>query len=258
NSFNNQYAYKLEGFDKEDEWYDAGRQRTISYTNLPEGRYTFKIKVANNDGVWNEYEKSISIKVLPPFWKTWWAYTIYMLVFAGLLYLFYSYSVKTERLKHQLELESISHRVDQQLAQKKMTFFTNISHEIKTPLTMILAPIERLLDMSEGNRNIHSQLRVMYRNGERLLNLINQLLDFSRFDARNDQFTTSQGDIILLIKELFLACKGLADSKGITLKFNTDLSELLLWFDQDKLQKVFYNLLSNAIKFTPYEGTVNI
>src|SRR5690606_19795130 len=174
------------------------------------------------------------------------------------LYLFYSYSVKTERLKHQLELESISHRVDQQLAQKKMSFFTNISHEINTPLTMILAPIERLLDMSEGNRNIHNQLSVMYRNGERLLKLINQLLDFRRFDSGNDQLTTSQGDIVLFLKEIFLAFKGLAESKGITLKFNTDLSELLLWFDQDKLEKVFYNLLSNAIKFTPYEGTVNI
>jgi len=123
---------------------------------------------------------------------------------------------------------------------------------------MILAPIERLLDMSEGNRNIHSQLSVMYRNGERLLKLINQLLDFRRFDSGNDQLTTSQGDIVLFLKEIFLAFKGLAESKGITLKFNTELSELLLWFDQDKLEKVFYNLLSNAIKFTPYEGTVNI
>ncbi|NGF57933.1 hypothetical protein G5B00_15545 [Parapedobacter sp. SGR-10] len=100
NSSNNQYAYKLVGFDKEDEWYYAGNQRTISYTNLPEGSYILKIKVANNDGVWNEQEKSIAIKVLPPFWKTWWAYTIYISVFLGLLYLFYSYSIKTEKLRH--------------------------------------------------------------------------------------------------------------------------------------------------------------
>jgi len=123
---------------------------------------------------------------------------------------------------------------------------------------MILAPIERLLDMSEGNHGINNQLRLMYRNGERLLKLINQLLDFRRFDSGNDQLNTSEGDIVPFLKELFLAFKGLADSKGITLKFHSELPELYLWFDQDKLEKVFYNLLSNCMKFTPYEGSVFI
>jgi len=255
NSSNNRYAYKLEGFDK-DEWYHSDYQRIANYTNLQAGTYVFRVKVSNNDNVWNEEGRSITVKVLPPFWKTWWAYIFYLFVFSALLYLFNSYSVKNERLKHELELESLSHIKDQELAQRKMTFFTNISHEIKTPLTMILAPIERLLNMSEGNNKIQNQLTLMHRNGERLVKLINQLLDFRKFDSGNDQLVAVHEDIVLFLKEIFLAFKGLAESKSIELNFNTELDPLNVWFDKDKLEKVFYNILSNAIKFAPYNGFV--
>ncbi|TZF86280.1 response regulator (plasmid) [Pedobacter sp. BS3] len=256
NSSKNQYAYKLEGFDKNDEWHYAGDQRIINYTNLPAGNYTFRVKASNNDGIWNETGRSIAITILPPFWKTTWAYIGYFLLFAGLLYLFNYYSVKTERLRHQLELESLSHVKDQELAQRKMTFFTNISHEIKTPLTMILAPIERLLGMSDGDHKVQHQLALMHRNGQRLMRLINQLLDFRRFDSGSEALQATEGDIVRFSKEVFLAFKGLAEQKRISLNFHAEMPELPVWFDGDKLEKVLYNLLSNAVKFTPYEGSI--
>src|SRR5690606_17489883 len=126
------------------------------------------------------------------------------------------------------------------------------------PLTLILAPIERLLEISAGNNSIQNQLSLMYRNGERLLKLINQLLDFRRFDSGNEKLIAAKNDIITFSKEIFLAFKGLADRKHIALIFSTELSELEVWFDKDKMEKILYNLLSNAIKFTPAGGSISV
>lgn len=254
----NQYAYKMEGFRGDDDWHYVGNQRTATYTNLNAGTYYFKVKAANNDGVWNNNIKSIKLIVLSPWWKTWWAYLIYALCIGGLLYTFYYYSFKTERLKNELLFEQLSHEKDQELSQRKLTFFTNISHEIKTPLTLILAPLEKLVGMNEGNNKIQNQLMLMQRNGERLIRLINQLLDFRKFESGNMNLQAAEGNIVRFVNEIFIAFEAYAQSKNIKFTFNSKQDDIKVYFDRDKLEKVLYNLISNALKFTPEGGAITV
>jgi ligand-binding sensor domain-containing protein/signal transduction histidine kinase/DNA-binding response OmpR family regulator len=253
----NQYAYKLEGF-YDDDWHFVGNQRTATYTNLDAGKYTFMIKAANNDGVWNNEIKSLQITVLPPWWETWWAYLIYATIIGLLLYIFYYYSVKTAKLKNDLAFEHQSHEKDQELAQRKLSFFTNISHEIKTPLTLILAPIDKLLGLNEGNNKIQNQLMLMQRNGERLLRLINQLLDFRKFESGSMQLQSAEGNVVRFMKEILIAFESYASHRRIRIKLLSEQQSIRAWFDRDKLEKVMYNLLSNSLKFTPEGGQVAI
>ncbi|OCX52170.1 hypothetical protein BEL04_11820 [Mucilaginibacter sp. PPCGB 2223] len=253
----NQFAFKLEGFSDND-WHYVGNQPIATYTNLDPGTYYFKIKAANNDGVWNETPRVVKITVLPPWYKTWYAFVGYAALIIFLLYLFNAYSKKTERLKNELEFESLSHAKDQELAQKQLSFFANISHEIKTPLTMIMAPIERMIEMNIGNNKVQNQLMLMQRNGERLIRLINQLLDKRKLESGHMHLKAAEGDIVIFVREIKLAFVGLAKAKNISLKFNAKDVAIPVWFDRDKLEKVLYNLLSNAIKFTPDYGKVSV
>lgn len=258
NPDNNQYAYKLEGFTGDNDWHYVGNQRTATYTNLNAGTYLFKVKAANNDGVWNSQIKSIKLIVLPPWWKTWWAYLIYFVVIGALLYLFYFYSIKTAKLTNELEFEHLSHQKDQELTQRKLSFFTNISHEIKTPLTLILAPLEKLIRLNESNNKVQNQLMLMQRNGERLIRLINQLLDFRKFEEGNMKLQTAERNVVKFINEIVVSFEGYAQSKHITIAFKPQSPDIKVYYDQDKLEKIFYNLLSNALKFTPAGGKVTV
>lgn len=253
----NQFVFKLDGF-SDNEWHYVGNQRIATYTNLDPGTYYFKIKAANNDGVWNDTPRILKITVLPPWYKTWYAFVGYLALSIFLLYLFNVYSKKTERLKNELKFESLSHAKDQELAQKQLSFFVNISHEIKTPLTMIMAPLERMIEMNIGNNKVQNQLMLMQRNGERLIRLINQLLDKRKLESGNMHLQAAEGDIVSFVKEITLAFDGLAKLKNITLKFNAKQPGIVMWFDRDKLEKVLYNLLSNAIKFTPDYGKISL
>jgi ligand-binding sensor domain-containing protein/signal transduction histidine kinase/DNA-binding response OmpR family regulator len=253
----NQYTFKLQGF-YDDDWHYVGNQRTATYTNLDAGKYIFQVKATNNDGVETDQIKTIHIIVLPPWWKTWWAYTLYTFIFGGLLYLFYSYSVKTSKLTHELNFQHLSHEKDQELAQRKLSFFTNISHEIKTPLTLILAPIDKLISLNEGNNKTQNQLRLIQRNGERLVRLINQLLDFRKFDSGNMTLQAAEGNIVRFVKEILMAFESYASHRRIRLKLITEQPRIRLWFDRDKLEKVIYNVLSNALKFTNEGGQVTV
>lgn len=255
NPENNQYAYKLEGFPDGD-WHYVGNQRSATYTNLNPGEYRFLLKASNNDGIWNEVPKAVLITVLPPWWKTWWAYLAYLIVTAAVLFIYYYYSIKTAKLKNALAFEQLSHEKDQQVAQRKLSFFTNISHEIKTPLTLILSPIQQLLSMNNGNHRMEGQLLMMQRNGERLVRLINQLLDFRKFESGIMKLQAAETDLIPFTREIIAAFEPYARRRNIRLSFKAEQASLHLWFDADKLEKVLYNLLSNAIKFTKADGSV--
>lgn len=253
----NQFAFKLEGF-QDSEWHYVGNQKIATYTNLDPGTYYFRVKAANNDGVWNNIPRELKITILSPWYKTGYAFTGYVIIAAVLLYLFNFYTKKTERLKNELKYESLSHIKDQELARKQLSFFVNISHEIKTPLTMIMALLQRMLDINIGNQKAYDQLIIMQRNGERLIRLINQLLDKKKLETGHMQLQVTQGDIVSFIKEIQLAFSSLAQLKNITICFNPQQPDIDLWFDKDKLEKVLYNLLSNAIKFTPDYGKIII
>ncbi|WP_304067130.1 hybrid sensor histidine kinase/response regulator transcription factor [Pedobacter glucosidilyticus] len=253
----NKYKYRLEGFSN-DEWQEIGNQRTVSFTNLNAGTYTFMVMASNNDDVWNVNPATIKIKILPPWYKTWWAYLIYLTVFSSLLYSFYYFSYKTIRLKNELDFEQMSHEKDQELAQRKLSFFTHISHEIKTPLTLILSPIEKMLSSDSLDNKVQNQLQIIQRNGERLMRITNQILDYRKFDAGSMNLQVSEGNIVKFLNEVIAAFQSYALSKDITLKLMTNKNSIKLWFDKDKMEKIIFNLISNALKFTNKGGYVHV
>lgn len=186
------------------------------------------------------------------------AYTIYALFVIFLLYIFYNFSQKNAKLKNKLLFDQMAHEKEQELNQQKLRFFTNISHEIKTPLTLILAPLDKLIKMNEGNNRIANQLMLMQRNGDRLIRLINQLLDFRKFETGNVKLAAAEGDIVKFTKEVFIAFEVYTHQKSLDMQFSSEKEQIMVWFDRDKLEKILYNLLSNAIKFTPEGGHIAV
>lgn len=257
NPAKNNYAYKLNGLRNED-WHYVGNQRAATYTNLSPGKYTFMVKASNNDGAWSKKVAEISIEVLPPWYKTWWAYFLYLAIFGALLYLFYYFSFETAKLKNELDFEQRNHEKDLELSQRKLTFFTHISHEIKTPLTLILSPIEKLLDNRTLNNKVQHQLQLIHRNGERLMQLTSQLLDYRKFESGNMKLRAAEGDIVKFIREIIAMFHPYAASKGISLQLLTRYTGINAWFDSDKIEKVMYNLIANALKFTAAGGNVMV
>jgi len=257
NPSGNKYAYMLAGFDKG--WiYTNASARIATYSNLPRGNYVFKVKASNSDGIWNQSPATLSILVLPPWWESTTAYCAYVLLAALILYLFYYYSLRYDRLKTKLNYESILHEKDMELHQSKINFFTNISHEIKTPLSLILAPIERLMTINRDSLLITGQLTAMKENGDRLLRLINQLLDIRRFETGNDRLLMEEEDMADFVKKVAASFMELARDQNIQLHVDKPEGQLIMKFDRDKLEKVLYNLLSNAFKYTDAGGSINI
>jgi signal transduction histidine kinase/ligand-binding sensor domain-containing protein/DNA-binding response OmpR family regulator len=250
------YYYKLEGFNNQ--WLETGRDsRKVTYTNLNPGRYTLYLKAVNNDGVESSEPYVLLINIMPPFWRTLWAWMFYaILAAAGTVYAFRRMARRSER---KLAYAEEKMRVTQQLEmdEMKLRFFTNISHEFRTPLTLILSPMEDLLNKAKTVQE-KELLGIIRRNATHLLTLVNQLLDFRKLDTRGPALQKSLGDIVLFIKqqaELFVA--GM-ERKGISFDFRTDIDRLYMSFDAEKLSKVLINILSNAYKFTPPEGSIQV
>ncbi|TDH23506.1 hybrid sensor histidine kinase/response regulator [Segetibacter sp. 3557_3] len=258
----NQYAYKLEGFDKE--WNYVGTATTATYTNIDPGTYTFHVRASNNDGVWNDVGTSIRIRVHPPFWRTIYAYIFYALVILGLL--FFSRYKGIQKIKRRFRLEQEGLKVEQERKEAlrtheldllKIKFLTNLSHEFRTPISLILGPVETMLSRPE-NKHASGDLQLIRRNGRRLLNLVNQLLDFRKMEEHELQLHPSAGDLISFIKDICESFRDLAERKNIHFVFESELTELQTLFDHDKIERILFNLLSNAFKFTLKEGTIRL
>ncbi|MES2731985.1 MAG: two-component regulator propeller domain-containing protein [Bacteroidota bacterium] len=253
-SAKNRYAYRLEGFDKT--WIQASTRRYASFTNLEPGEYVFRVKAANHDGVWNEQGASVKITITPPLWRTTGAYLLYVVLVIGLSAGIRHNTLKQVRLKNNLILKDLEAQKMMELDQLKSHFFTSISHEFRTPLTLILSPLEQAF----ASKGILQQpaIRLMRRNTHRLLELINQLLDISKLEAKKMQWEVKPGDLIPLLKATVFSFLSFAESKHIGLSFECALDSLPMLFDQDKLEKVVTNLLANALKFTPAQGEVKV
>ncbi len=253
----NKYAYKLEGFDEDWVYTDAG-QRLAHYTNLPYQTYTFQVKAANSDGVWSEVPAVMTLIVTPPFWLTGWAYFLYLLLFVGLLILVRYITLTQANLQNNLELERIEREKVEEVSRLKLQFFTNISHELRTPLTLILSPLEDLIKEKVGEKPVRETFARMYRNGTRLLNLINQLLDLRKSDSGLMKLKVAEGNIIKFVNEIVIAFQSMAAHDHIELEFVPEKDPILVWYDRDQMEKVLFNLLSNAMKFTPKSGQVSV
>jgi signal transduction histidine kinase/ligand-binding sensor domain-containing protein/DNA-binding response OmpR family regulator len=252
----NLYSYMLEGFDKNWILTDS-KHRKATYTNLDPGSYIFKVKASNNDNTWNENAKSIKIKILPPWWKAPFAYITYILLFIAALFYFRQRVLGRERMNQKIQNERLEAQRRQELDLVKIKFFTNISHELRTPLTLILTPIEKILKHTT-DIDQKRQIQLIYRNARRLLNLVNQLLDFRKMEVQEFRLIPTLGDIVEFVKEASWSFIDLSEKKEINLEFHSNVGSLQVFFDQDKLEKILFNLLSNAFKFTPVKGNVGV
>ncbi|MFD2291133.1 two-component regulator propeller domain-containing protein [Mariniflexile gromovii] len=256
----NKFEYMLEGFDKN--WIAASsNSRTIQYTNLFPDDYVFKIKASNSDGHWSDVV-SYKIKITPPFWLTYKALVLILLLLFLIFYLIRKEVKNRIRLKQELVTEKVNRERDIKLNNEKLRFFTNISHELRTPLTLILGPVKQLIEAGERNSQSSeyqkSRYNLIHQNASRLLNLVNQVLDFRKAQTGELKLKVSQTDILSYTKNTFDSFKEFAYNKQIEMNFNTEDDVFLGWIDQDKYDKILYNLLSNAIKFTNKYGHVEL
>jgi len=252
----NIYQYHLEGFN--DKWISTGGgENFATYSNLNNGKYVFSVKAANSDGIWNNMPISIGIRVLPPFWKSTVAYFLYAFILISLLGFLRYLILYRERLNMRLEQEQIESQHVHEIDSLKIKFFTNISHEFRTPVSLIISPVEKLIDHWKGMPE-EKHLRIIQRNARRLLLMVNQLLDFRRMEVQGFSYNSSYGDIVAFLKDVTSSFNDLGEQKQIILSFHSDIREFHTTFDRDKLEKIIYNLLSNAFKFTPSGGSVSV
>ena len=255
NPTKNLYAFMLEGYDED--WIYPGNRGYANYTSVPPGDYTFRVKGSNNDGLWNEQGASIVINIAKPPWNTWWSNVIYAMVAFALFYAWRRYDLKRQQLKQELEIEQLESERLTDLDKIKSRFFANISHEFRTPLTLIIGPLAKLLDKT-SDKSCVEDLGIIQRNALRLQKLINQLLSLTKLESGNMKLQTKEEDLIPLIKGYIQSFSSLAKQKEITLSFKSRRKKLSMLVDRDKLEKIMFNLLSNAFKFTNKKGQIKI
>jgi signal transduction histidine kinase/ligand-binding sensor domain-containing protein/DNA-binding response OmpR family regulator len=242
----NRFAYYLEGFDKG--WTETAGRRSATYTNLAPGTYVFHVRGTNNDGVWNMQGTSLTIVVHPPFYLTWWAQTLYVLLFGLALWLiFRSYKRRTQR-QHQVHLQQMEQAKEKELYTAKITFFTMIAHEIRTPVSLIIGPLEKILERNlEGT--LRSDMQIIQRNSRRLLGLVNQLLDFRKVQQGMFSMHFVHTDLVPLAQATVERFRPWAAQRGITLALEAPQGTLMADFDVEAVTKIMSNFLTNAIKY---------
>ncbi|WP_207534387.1 two-component regulator propeller domain-containing protein [Desertivirga arenae] len=255
------YRYKMKGWDKN--WISAGTSRTATYTNLAPGNYTFIVNCSNRDGAWIKKQIAIEVTVLPPWYRTWLAYLIYVLALAGIIYLYFRYKIRQTQLEYEVKLAVANEKKqkavqekEREINEKRLEFFTNISHEFRSPLSLIINPLK---DMMMNHQQVEEKdLNIVYRNARRLLSLVDQLLLFRKADAGTVPLHVSPLNVQQFCNEVVLCFKQQAKSKGIQLDFSNHAEETTLYADREKLEIILFNLISNALKFTPPAGKVAV
>ena len=250
------YMYKLEGFNNDWLTLPVG-VHNVTFTNLAPGKYVLRVKAINSDGYVGIKEATLGIVVNPPFWMSWWAYLLYAAGLVVVLFLARYRMLKREREKFHLQQIENEVAKNEEINNMKFRFFTNVSHELRTPLTLIISPLEGML--KETTDELQStRLQLMYRNAQRLLHLVNQLLDFRKGEMSTHQLSLSEGDIISYVHSVCNSFLLMADKKHIQFSFFSGIDTFSMAFDADKVGKIVMNLLSNAFKFTPEGGRVTV
>ncbi|MCX2452318.1 response regulator [Pedobacter sp. PLR] len=245
------YAYFLEGWDNN--WINAGKVRTANYSRLKEGTYTLHLKAGNSEGEWGD-EKLVRIVVLPPWQRTWWAYSLYALVVGMGVYLYVRYKRQQLDLTYKVRLAQIEIEKEKELNEKKLSFFTNITHELRTPLSLIVNPVKELISKTEDT--LKQELNIIYRNANRLLTLVDQLMLFRTTEQETTNIQLNELNLYQLCKDTYESYLKIASSKNIQYEFDCENQELMIFGDYEKLEIIIFNLLSNAFKFTPKNGQI--
>ena len=242
----NTFAYRLKGYD--DEWYDT-QMRTVSYSNLPQGTYRFMVKAANNDGKWNDPPTELEIVVLPVWYKTWWAILLFVMLVCAVLVAIFRYFWTRKMMQTQILLERKDKERQTEINEMKLRFFINIAHELRTPLTLILAPLSELLSQVD-DRKMHKQLEYIQKSTNRLLHLVNQLMDYRRAELGVFALNVFRNKIYRNVQKTFLLYEHIAQEKGIRYHFNSEVEEEEILCDPEYVELILNNLLSNAFKYT--------
>ena len=250
----NRYAYRLDGFDAGWQYTDASK-RFAYYNNLKSGTYTFYVKSSNSNGIWDENIQTVKVVILPPPWKTWWAYTLYIIVLLGIFWYIYRIVRNRIRLRNALHLREMEQAKSEEINHAKLQFFTNITHELLTPLTIISASVDELKQTAPAYKE---QYDVMTHNINRLIRLLQQILEFRKAETGNLKLKVLQGDLVLFVRRSLDGFRPLMKKKDIRFTIQSDVDKCLAFFDPDKLDKILYNLLSNASKYNKPGGKVGI
>jgi signal transduction histidine kinase/ligand-binding sensor domain-containing protein/DNA-binding NarL/FixJ family response regulator len=253
NPTQNTYAYKLEG--RDDDWIKT-KAHEIDFSNLAFGNYNLIIKASNNDGLWNENQIKLKIQVLPPWWRSITAIIIYCLFSLAFITMLIWIYLRQKKLKYTLKIKQIEKEKDKELNQIKFSYFTNISHEFKTPLTLIIGPLEQAINELKGNDDIKKKLNLVQDNARRLLKLINQLMDFRKVEQDLFSLNISNEDIVPTLKNVMRSFTSLAKCQNISLKFISSFKHCKIPIDIDQFENVLFNLFSNAVKYNKPDGEI--
>lgn len=249
------YQYKLIGLNNE--WVNLGTRHQINFTELGWGKYELLIRASRNNRNWSNI-KHLEINIATPPWLTWYAYLFYVLLFIGILLMVRHYSAKQAKLKAELRIAQIEKEKEHELNKAKITFFTNISHEFRTPLTLILSPITEMLNSREVAENLKGKLTLVESNAQKMLGLVSELLDFKKAEQGLLKLNLTKNDIVSFIKDIYLNFIDIANSRKINFSFETNVDSFLLDFDRQQMEIVLNNLLSNAFKFTKNQGNISV
>lgn len=255
-SSRNQYCYKLENFDND--WNCVGSANSATYTNLDPGEYIFIVKASNSDGVWSEEPARLKITIHPAPWDTWWAKLLYVASLAGII--LFLIKIRTDRIniRNQLELERIAREKEHELSESKTQFFTNISHEFRTPLSLILLPLESLIANEKFPDAVRERLITVHKSADKMMRLVSELMDFNKLESAEMKLHARKGELVAFIRDIGSAFNDVAEKKKIAFHIQSSVPVLEGWFDPDKLEKIVVNVLSNAFKFTAENGQVQV
>ena len=253
-SSQNKYRYQLVGVDKE--WVESGTRRTATYLHLPAGKYIFKVQGSNSQGIWSDKIAELQINVLPPWWRSWWAYLVYILLLGLGIRAYFKFSVNRAKLKSQLNFEQLEAKRIKELDSVKTQLYTNITHEFRTPLTVILGMAQQV--KNNPPQHLDNGIDMIIRNGQSLLNLVNEMLDLSKLETGKMTLQPVKGDIINFLRYIVESFHSLAESQKKQLHFLAGMDALYVAYDPEKVRQIVANLLSNALKFTPEKGNIYI
>ncbi|NDW17748.1 hybrid sensor histidine kinase/response regulator [Dysgonomonas sp. 216] len=251
------YRYKLHNFDENWNEVLTNGLGKVTYTGLPSGKYKFVVYTANNDKVWGDEPSELTIIIKPPFWATAYAIAIYIVIIMFVLYYLYQLQDKRTKRKISEQKEVNMRKQKEELDQMKFKFFTNISHEFRTPLTLITTPLDILIKQQD-DETLKKRLESIYKNAANLLQLVNQLLDFRKLEMKGEKNYLQKSDIVQFIESIYIQFKDTTASRNIDFALETDIDSTIMFFDQDKMHKIMNNLLSNALKFTPEGGHISL
>ncbi len=243
----NKLFYKLEGYDTD--WQKVDQSPLVTYSNLPYGTYLFKVKGSNSDGLWNEDTRMLTIHILPPFYLSWWAYCIYTLLIGVSIWMMIRYFKRRNTLRNRRQMEKFEQKKERELYTAKIDFFTNVTHEIRTPLTLIKAPLENILNKKSVDSEVREDLLIMDRNTNRLLQLVNQLLDFRKTEKQGFKLSFVTYDISSLLQSIYQRFTPFARQKNVELTLQLPEEKVMAAVDSEGLTKIISNLLTNAVKY---------